>query len=318
MPDVLPRVVSIAYRGLSLFEAGIVAEVFGLSRPGVVPPLYRFSVAQAEAGPLRTAGGLRVQADGGLRLLRDAALIVIPGWRNHLEPPPAALVSALRKAHERGTRLMSICTGAFVLAATGLLDGKRATTHWLFADAFGRMFPQVVLDPNVLYVDEQSVLTSAGSAAGIDVCLHVVRQDYGAEMANRIARIMVSSPHRAGGQAQYMMEPVPSRESRGLAPLMNWASQRLADPITVPQLAKRAAMSERTLLRQFHVQTGMTPKAWLLQERVRYAQRLLESTELPLEQISARCGFASEETFRATFRRIAQIAPSVYRRGFRG
>ena len=318
MPASLPRVVSIAYRGLSLFEAGIVTEVFGLSRPGVVPPLYRYAVAQAEAGPLRTAGGLSVQADGGLRLLRDASLVVIPGWRNHLEPPSPALVGALRRAHERGARLMSICTGAFVLAATGLLDGKRATTHWLFVDAFRTMFPRVALDPNVLYVDEQGVLTSAGSAAGIDACLYVVRQDYGAEMANLIARIMVSSPHRAGGQAQYMAQPIPSRESRGLAQLMSWASERLAEPITVPQLARRAAMSERTLLRQFHAQTGMTPKAWLLQERVRHAQRLLERSDLPLEQISVSCGFASTETFRATFRRIARVAPSIYRRGFRG
>jgi AraC family transcriptional activator FtrA len=318
MPTSLPRVVSIAYRGLSLFETGIVAEVFGLRRPGVVPPLYRFAIAQAEAGRLPTAGGLQVQATGGLKLLRDADLVVIPGWRNHLEPPPAALIEALRSAHARGTRLMSICTGAFVLAATGLLDGKRATTHWLFADAFRRMFPRVLLDANVLYVDERSVLTSAGSAAGVDACLHVVRQDYGAEIANLVARTMVSSPHRVGGQAQYIAEPVPSRESRSLVQVMSWASQRLAEPITVPRIAERAAMSERTLLRHFRKQVGMAPKEWLLQERVRRAQRLLERSDLPLERISASCGFSSTETFRATFRRIARVAPSVYRRAFRG
>lgn len=314
----LPRVVSVAYRGLSLFETGIVTEIFGTRRPGVIPPLYRFSIAQSEAGRLRTAGGLSVQADGGLRLLLDAALVVIPGWRNHLEPPPPALIGALRRSHERGARLLSICTGAFVLAATGLLDGKRATTHWLFADAFRKMFPQVVLDPNVLYVDEGSVVTSAGSAAGIDACLHVVKQDYGAETANLIARTLVASPHRAGGQAQYIATPVPRRESRGLAQLMSWASQHLTQPITVPLLARRAAMSERTLLRQFLAQAGVTPKTWLLQERVRQAQRLLESSDLPLEQISALCGFASPETFRATFRRIARVAPFAYRKAFRG
>ena len=212
---------------------------------------------------------------------------------------------------------MSVCTGAFVLAATGLLDGKRATTHWLFADAFKRMFPRVVLDPNVLYVDEGQVLTSAGSSAGIDACLHVVAKDYGAETANLVARTLVSSPHRSGGQAQFILQPVPGKEARGLGKLMQWASQHLSEPITVPHLAKRVAMSERSLLRHFFAQTGTTPKAWLLQARVRRAQQLLETSGLPLEDVSSACGFHSSETFRATFRRIARVSPSTYRKGFR-
>jgi AraC family transcriptional regulator, transcriptional activator FtrA len=313
----LPLIVSIAYQGLSLFEMGIVAEVFGLSRPGILPPLYRFRVAQAEAGELRTTGGLRIRADGGLRLLQNARMVVVPGWRNHLERPPPALLQALCNAHERGARVMSICTGAFVLGATGLLNGKRATTHWQFADAFSRMFPKVELDRNVLYVDEGSVLTSAGSAAGVDACLHVVRQDYGVETANLVARTMVSSPHRSGGQAQYITQPVPVHENRGLAKVMRWATQYIADPITVPQLATRAAMSERTLLRRFLAEVGMTPKAWLTQERVRCAQRLLETSDASMEEISATCGFRSLETFRATFRRMTCVAPSVYRTNFR-
>jgi AraC family transcriptional activator FtrA len=314
----IPLIVSVAYQGLSLFETGIVAEVFGLSRREAARPLYRFRVAQAEPGELRAAGGLRVRADGGLRLLRDAAMIVIPGWRNHLEPPPRPLVHALRDAHERGARVMSICTGAFVLAATGLLNDKRATTHWLFADTFRKMFPDVRLDPNVLYVDEGSVLTSAGSAAGVDACLHVVRQDYGTATANFIGRTMVSSPHRSGGQAQYISQPVPRCETRGLAKVMQWASEHISQPITVPQLAKRAATSERTLLRRFLAEVGMTPKVWLIQERIRRAQYLLESSDLSLDQVSSNCGFGSAEAFRASFRQIAQVTPSAYRRAFRG
>jgi AraC family transcriptional activator FtrA len=296
---------------------GIVAEVFGIPRAGLLPPLYRLRIAQAEAGELRTTGGLRIRADGGLRLLRHANMVIIPGWRNHLEPPPPMLVRALRDAHSRGARLMSICTGAFVLGATGLLNGKRATTHWQFADAFRKMFPKVELDCNVLYVDEGSVVTSAGSAAGIDASLHVVRQDYGVETANLIARTMVSSPHRTGGQAQYITQPVPVHESRGLAKVMQWAAQRIGQPITVPQLAEQAAMSERTLLRRFLAEVGMRPKAWLTQERIRCAQRLLETSDASTEEISANCGFGSLETFRAAFRRIARVAPSVYRTSFR-
>jgi AraC family transcriptional regulator, transcriptional activator FtrA len=296
---------------------GIVAEVFGLARAGVVPPLYRLRIVQAEAGELRTTGGLRIRTDGGLRLLRTAGMVIIPGWRNHLEPPPPALIRALRDAHERGARVMSICTGAFVLGATGLLDGKRATTHWQFADAFTKMFPKVELDRNVLYVDEGSVLTSAGSAAGVDACLHVVRQDYGVATANLIARTMVSSPHRSGGQAQYITQPVPVHETRGLGKLMQWATQSISRQIKVPQLAERGAMSERTLLRRFLAEVGMTPKAWLTRERVRCAQRLLETSDASLEEISASCGFGSLETFRVTFRRFARVAPSIYRTNFR-
>jgi AraC family transcriptional activator FtrA len=314
----MPRlVVSIAYNGLSLFEFGIVAEVFGLPRPEFARPLYRLRVAQAEAGVLRAVGGLQLRADGGLRLLHDADLVVIPGWRNHREPPPPALVRSLRSAHERGARLMSICTGAFVLAATGLLDGRRATTHWRHADAFRAMFPRVELDPSVLYVDEGEVLSSAGSAAGIDACLHIVRRDHGAQIANVIARTMVTSPHRSGGQAQYIASPLPGPYTRGLAPVMDWARAHLQQPLTVPLLASRATMSERTFLRRFAAETGSTPKAWLRQERVREAQRLLETSNASLDALSTAAGFASVETFRSAFRKVAGVAPTVYRRSFR-
>jgi AraC family transcriptional activator FtrA len=315
MPDTRV-VVAVAYDRLNLFEAGIVAEVFGLPRPELPGPLYALRVAQAEPGELRGPGGLRLCADGGLGLLRRADLIVIPGWRNHRELPPRGLIQALRAAHARGARLLSICTGAFVLAATGLLDGRRATTHWRYADAFRRMYPRVALDDQVLYVDEGDVVTSAGSAAGIDACLHVVRCDHGAEVANTIARTMVSSPHRSGGQAQYIAGPVPPRETDGLAAVMDWARARIDRSLSVPQLARRAAMSERTFLRRFVAETGITPKRWLLHERVRAAQRMLEAPGATLKAVSADAGFASVETFRAVFRHITGVAPSEYRRSF--
>ena len=309
-------VVAVVYDRLSLFEAGIVAEVFGQPRPDFGSPLYRLRMAQAEPGELRGAGGLRVRCDGGLRLLRDASLVIVPGWRDHREVPPQPLLRALRMAHARGARVMSICSGAFVLGAAGLLDGRRATTHWRYAVAFRAMYPRVALDPDVLYIDEGDVITSAGSAAGIDACLHVVRRDHGAQAANSIARSMVSVPHRSGGQAQYVAHPLPRHDGRGLAPVMHWAREHLAQPLSVPQLASRAAMSERTFLRRFQSEAGVNPKAWLLEERVRCAQRLLEETDAPLDAVCADSGFASAETFRAAFRKLTGVPPMAYRRNF--
>jgi AraC family transcriptional activator FtrA len=211
---------------------------------------------------------------------------------------------------------MSICTGAFVLAATGLLDGRRATTHWRYAAAFRAMYPRVTLDDDQLYVDDGDLVTSAGSTAGIDACLHVVRGDFGVQVANTIARTMVSVPHRSGGQTQYIREPVPRDEGIGLAAVMQWARGHIDEPLSVPQLAARAAMSERTFLRRFVAQAGITPKRWLQHERVRAAQRLLEASGATFEAISTASGFSSIETFRAAFRQIAGVAPSEYRRNF--
>jgi AraC family transcriptional regulator, transcriptional activator FtrA len=311
-----PLVVTIAYDRMGLFEAGIAAEVFALKRPEFPNPLYRMRVAQAEPGELKSLAGLSFRADASLRLLRNAKLVIVPGWRDHREVPPQSLVRALQRAHALGIRIMSICTGAFVLAAAGLLDGRRATTHWRYGAVFREMYPQVNLDPDALYVDEGDVLTSAGSAAGIDACLHIVRKDYGAAVANTIARTMVSVPHRCGGQAQYISRPMPRHENRGLAPIMAWARENLQRSLHVPQLAARAAMSERTFLRRFLSEAGTTPKIWLQQEKVRLAQRMLETAELSLVQVAEKSGFASIETFRAAFRKIAGVAPSEYRRNF--
>src|ERR1700733_11109516 len=221
------RVATLLYDGLSIFEVGIVVEIFGLPRPELEVDWYTFETCSHQRGPLRTTGGVHVQARRGLRTLQQAGTIVISGWKRTSEPPPKSLLNALRSAHARGARLVSICSGAFVLAATGLLDGKRATTHWRYAEELASRFPKIRVDPGVLYVDEGSLLTSAGSAAGIDLCLHIVRCDYGAEIANRVARRLVMPPHRDGGQAQYVQNPVDSRAAGGLAPLMQWAQSRL-------------------------------------------------------------------------------------------
>lgn len=317
MRHVAPRVVAVVYRGMNLFELGVVAEVFGSARPDFAQPLYRLRFARAEAGELEAAGGIRLRTDGGLALLRHADIVVIPGWRDPASPAPRKLIAALVHAHARGARIVSICAGAFVLAATGLLDGKRATTHWRYADSFRQRFPKVLLDPQVLYVDDGRVMTSAGSAAGIDACLHVVRQDHGVEVANKVARAMVTSPHRSGGQAQFVNQPVPTHAMRSLAPQLDWIRQHIGEPLTVSRIARQAAMSERTLLRRFAAEVGATPKAWLQHERVRAAQRLLESSALPLQAVAAAAGFATAETFRAAFRRTVGIAPSVYRDRFK-
>lgn len=312
-----PLVVSLAFAGLSVFEAGIAAEVFGAARPELPAPLYRYQVAQAEPGLLRTTGGFRMRCDAGLELLRQAHCIVIPGWRDVNERPPQRLLDALKAAYARGACLLSICSGAFVLAATGLLDGRPATTHWRYVQALRSMYPQVRVDPDVLYVDDGRIVTSAGSAAGIDACLHLVRRDYGAEVANIVARTMVCSPHRNGGQAQFIPAPLAARAQSGLSPVLDWARGHLGEPISIPHLAKRAAMSERTFLRRFGEQVGTTPKAWLTHQRVFAAQKLLETTQSSLEDIASACGFGSISAFRLAFRSEAGIPPSVYRERFK-
>lgn len=306
----------VVYDDLSLFEAGIASEVFGIERPEFDPPLYRFRIAQAEPGALRSRGGLRLESGGGLRLLSQADLIVVPGWRDHTETPPAELLRAIQRAHARGAELLSICTGAFVLAAAGLLDGLAATTHWRYAAAFRGRFPRVDLRPEVLYVDAGSIVTSAGSAAGIDACLHVVRRHHGSEVANTLARTMVTPPHRQAAQAQYVPAPVAPVERGGIGPVLDWARERLAEPIRVADLAEQAAMSERNFLRHFSAQVGMGPKAWLRRERVTAAQALLERSSHRLDAVAISVGFGSASALRAAFAQTLGASPSVHRRLF--
>jgi AraC family transcriptional activator FtrA len=316
MHDAPGLVAILAYDGLCTFEFGIAIEIFALPRPEFDFAWYRHSIVAVDQGPLRATGGFMVSADAGYEALTEARTIVIPGWRSRDERPPHALLDALRQAHERGARLLSICSGVFVLAAAGLLDGKRATTHWRYCDELARRFPAIVVDPAVLYVDSGQVITSAGSAAGIDACLHLVERDFGAHVSNTVARRLVMAPLRAGGQAQFIAAPVAQTPRHDLAAVLEWARERLGETLTVPQMATKALMSERTFLRRFKDATGMPPKAWLQHERMARARSLLETSALDTEQVAQRCGFASAESFRVAFRKAVGLAPSFYRERF--
>lgn len=308
-------VVAIAYDGLCTFEFGCTVELFALDRPELGVDWYDFHVCAVERGPIRAAGGITVQARYAPGLLKKADTIVIPGWRNADEAPPPALVAAIRAAHARGARLCSICSGVFVLAAAGVLDGRKATTHWRYADLLARRHPAIDVAPDALYIDTGQVITSAGSAAGLDMLLHLVRRDYGAKVGNQVAQRLVVAPHREGGQAQFVPRPLPAGDGGRLARLMDWLRRHPAQPQTVATMARRAAMSPRTLQRQFRDATGMGPVEWLTRERVARAKELLESP-LPLAQVAERAGFGSEETLRHHFRRVAATTPGAYRKAF--
>lgn len=313
-----PLAVALAYDGLCTFEFGVAVEVFGLSRPELGPDWYRFAVAALDAGPLRAVGGIRVEADGGLDLFDEASTIIIPGWRGPREAVPADLISALRRADMRGTRILSICSGAFVLAAAGLLNGRRATTHWRYTATLGELYPDIRVVPDVLYVDEGNILTSAGSAAGIDLCLHLVRRDFGPEAANSVARRLVVQPHREGGQAQFIEAPVPTaHEGTRLGPLLDHLRKTLAEEHSLSGMASRAGMSVRTFLRRFQALTGTTPAEWLLTERLNRARDLLETSNLPVEEVATLAGFGSAATLRHHFRRQLGLSPANYRDRFR-
>jgi AraC family transcriptional activator FtrA len=304
--------------GLSLFEFGIVAEVFALRRPELGVPWYDFAVVSFDPPPLRATGGVQVLPTHHVRLLARAGTIVIPNWRNLDELPPKAMLDAVRAAHRRGARLMSVCSGAFVLAAAGLLDGRRATTHWRHAAKLAARYPAVHVEPSVLYVQDDRIYTAAGSAAGIDLGLHMVRQDYGSAIANQVARRMVVPPHRDGGQSQFVAEALPATpDGEGtLAPIMEWASGRLDQPLDVAALARKARMSPRTLARRFESQAGTTPHQWLTHQRVLAAQRLLETSSASIERVAELSGFATPETLRHHFRRRVGTSPGAYRRRF--
>jgi AraC family transcriptional activator FtrA len=310
------RVVTLAYDQLCTFEFGCVVEVFALPRPELAVPWYDFSVCAAERGPLRTAGGLTLRGAQGLSLLERADTIVVPGWRELAEPPPAALLRRLRDALERGARLCSICSGVFLLAAAGVLDGRRATTHWRYAAQLAARYPRIRVEPDALYVDEGQVLTSAGSAAGLDMLMHLVRRDHGARIANQVAQRLVMAPHREGGQAQFVPRPVASDERGRLARLIEYLRAHLQEPHTLRTLAARAAMSPRTLQREFVAATGQAPYEWLVGERIARAKELLESSRLSSQGIAGRVGMGSAESLRHHFRRRVGTSPAQYRRRF--
>ncbi|UEP37335.1 transcriptional regulator FtrA [Burkholderia ambifaria] len=309
-------VVALAYDRLCTFEFGCVVELFALERPELGVDWYRFAVCASEPGPVRAAGGITVAAPYRLATLDRADTIVIPGWRDPDELPPEPLLKKLRAAHRRGARLCSICSGVFVLAAAGVLDGLTVTTHWRYAERLQARYPALRVNPDALYVDEGQIVTSAGSAAGLDMLLHLVRRDHGGAIANRVAQRLVLPPHRDGGQAQFVPRPVAPGGGDRLAKLIDWMRAHAADPHTLASLAAQAAMSTRTLQRQFADATGMSPLMWLIRERVNIAKDMLEThPALSLAQIAARSGFGSEESLRRHFRRVAATSPAAYRRG---
>lgn len=312
-----PVVAVVAFDQISPFHLSVPCVVFGDAHPGA--PRFDLRVCAADAGPLRTTAGFRVQVDHGLDALERAQIVIVPSWRDTTERAPQALLDALTAAHAAGAQLVGLCLGAFVLADAGLLDGRRATTHWAAAPAFAQRFPNVVLDADVLYVEDGGLLTSAGTAAGIDCCLHLLRRRYGGEVANRVARRLVTPPHRQGGQAQFIEQALPAhpRDSR-LADLLDWVRARLDQPHSLDSLAERALMSRRSFTRHFCQVTGATVGDWLLGERLALCQRLLETTDQPVERIAALAGFGSAVSLRQHFGRAFGVSPSAWRQTFRG
>ncbi|MEU8206161.1 helix-turn-helix domain-containing protein [Streptosporangium sp. NPDC049046] len=318
-PHATPPAVSVlAFDGMSPFELGCVVEIFGIARPELEVPWYRLSVCAETPADLRVTGGFTMRTEHGLDALEAASTVIVPGVANvHGEVSPE-VVTALRRAHDRGARVVSICSGAFALAAAGLLNGRRATTHWKYAELLQHRFPRVEVDPDVLYVDGEDVLTSAGSAAGLDLLIHLVRKDYGPGVANEVARRLVIPPHREGGQAQFIQTAVPHVEDgAAVTAAMAWALEHLAEPITIATLAEAAHMSPRTFIRHFGRQTGTSPLRWVISQRVAASLTMLESTSVPVEDIASAVGFDSTATFRHHFTRTMRTSPSAYRRAFR-
>ena len=311
-------VAALLHERVATFELGIVAEIFGLPRPEMGPDWYRFITVAEERRPLRaTTGGLQVFPEAGLEALARAGTIVIPGWRIDGASPTPAVRAALTDAYQRGARLVSICSGAFLLAACGFLAGGPATTHWLYAEQLQTLYPDIDVNPDVLYVDGEQILTSAGSAAGVDLLLHIVRKDFGSRAANEIARRMVMAPHREGGQSQFIDRPVPRHGNDRLGPLLEAIRRRPAERWTIIRMARRVAMSQRTFIRRFHESTGMAPGEWVIAARLEVARFLLESTGADLDEVSRSSGFGSPPALRHHFRRHVGLTPTAYRASFK-
>lgn len=315
----LHRIAVIAFDGISPFHLSVPCLVFEPRAGSSGLPDFDLRVCATDPGPLRTDAGFTLQPAHGLEGLKGADTVIVPSWRDPAEPPPDDLCRALRDAHAGGARLVGLCLGTFVLAEAGLLDGRPATTHWAAMDAFARRYPRVQLTRDVLYVDGDDVLTSAGTAAGIDCCLHLVRRHHGADVANQIARRLVVAPHRQGGQAQYIEQPLPADPGdERLRAVLDWALSRLDQRLGVDELAERARMSRRTFTRRFRRATGASVGDWLAHQRLARAQRLLETTDRSLEHIAVESGFGSAVSLRQRFAAVLGTSPSAYRRSFRG
>jgi AraC family transcriptional activator FtrA len=309
------HVAILAYDRLCTFEFGCAIELFALARPELDVAWYSYAVCAIEAGPLRAAGGLALQVPHGLDALDAADTIVIPGWRDASEAPPPTLLDALRRAHARGVRLCSICSGAFVLAYAGLLDGRRASTHWRYFDQLAQDFPAIAIEADALYVEDGNIVTSAGSAAGLDMLLHLVRSDFGADIANRVAQRLVIPAHRDGSQAQMVARPLPQSTADPIARTMDWIRENLRAGHTLASMAQQARMGVRTFQRRFKDRTGDSPLDWLVRERVTLAARLLETRPgLGIEAIADLAGLGSPESLRRHFRSHGLPSPARYRR----
>jgi len=311
------RVVALVLETVVPFDLAVPCQVFGWGRPDLGAIRYAFAVCGVRRGTVRTPQGFGIEVRHGLHALRDADTIVVPGTSDLSRPIPRQVSAALREAYDRGARLISICSGAFVLAEAGLLDGRRATSHWQDAPLLAARYPAVRVDPTVLFVDEGRVLTSAGIAAGIDLCLHVVLADHGAAVANAIARRLVVAPYRGGGQAQYIEMPIPDPEGSTLERTREWIRRNIGQPLTIREMARHARMSERHFARRFVEEAGITPMQWLLRLRVNHARELLERSDLLVKQVAARTGWGSTLALREHFRRHVGTTPLAYREAFR-
>lgn len=312
-------IATIAYDAVNPFELAVATEVFGFERPELGVPWYRFLVCAVEPRPIRTSVDMLLSTPYSLQHVAEADTVIVPSSRPGVVPVPDTLLEALRQAYQRGARMISFCTGAFVLAAAGLLEGRRVTTHWAWADELAECYPTIQVDPRVLYIDDGQILTAAGTAAAIDLSLHIVRQDYGAEIAAAIARRMVVPPYRDGGQAQYIEMPLPmADEEEPSGATLAWMAAHLGENLTIEQMATHAMMSPRTFARRFRATLGTTPYQWLLQQRIVLAQRLLETTNESIERIAERCGFNSAATLRLHFQRLLNTSPQTYRHAFHG
>ncbi|MBA2944440.1 helix-turn-helix domain-containing protein [Streptomyces himalayensis] len=315
----LKNVAAVLLDGVHPFELGVVCEVFGLDRSDEGLPVYDFAVASAEGPVLSTHAGFSVLTQHGIDRLEEADLIAVPAGESYVNRTyPEELLAALRRATERGARVLSVCSGVFVLGAAGLLDGRRCAVHWRHAAELAVRHPRTRVEPDVLYVDEGTVITSAGTAAGIDACLHIIREEHGVEVANAIARRMVVPPHRDGGQAQYVERPLPHSPCDTVGGVLAWMEEHLDEEITVEGLAARAHMSQRTFARRFQQETGTTPYRWLLRQRVLLAQELLERSDETVDAIAGRAGFGNAAAMRHQFLRALGTTPNAYRRTFRG
>ena len=314
------RVAVLVREGVLPMELGLVHQLFGAARSAGDAPLYEVVSCAVRPGPVATGADFAGEVPHGLEALEGAATVIVPASHALDESSPGAgpVPGALAAARRRGARIASVCTGAFVLAAAGLLEGRRATTHWLSCDRFAARFPGVRVDAAVLYADEGDVLTSAGEAAGIDLCLHMIRRDHGAAVAGDVARRTVVPPHREGGQAQFIARPVPAPRDSSTAAARAWALERLDRPVTLAQLAARASMSVRTFTRRFRAETGVSPQVWLAGQRVERARRLLEETDLPVDAVAARAGFGTAASLRSHLQAAVGVPPTAYRATFRG